>query len=80
MMRWIMAVIVCLALQGCGASVLDADANGIWLQEPMFHLGNPDAKAEEHCRQFGKRAVYQSTIEARGKTQYYLPIRAYNCQ
>ena len=79
MMRKILVALTCAPLLSCGASVLDADTNGIWLQESMFNVGNPDTKAEEHCRQFGKRAEYQSTLKDTGKKQYMMPIRAYKC-
>ena len=69
---------MCLPLLGC-SSVLDADANGIWIKESMINLRSPDARAEEHCQQYGKRAEYQSTLEDTGKKQYMMPIRAYKC-
>lgn len=77
-MRRILIVLIYLPLLGC-SSVLDADANGIWIKESMINLRSPDARAEEHCQQYGKRAVYQSTLEDTGKKQYMMPIRAYKC-
>ena len=78
-MRKILVALTCVPLLGC-SSVLDGDANGIWIQEPMFNISNPDTTAEDHCRKYGKRAVYQSTLEDTGKKQYMMPIRAYKCQ
>jgi hypothetical protein len=46
----------------------------------MFNISNPDTTAEDHCRKYGKRAIYQSTLEDTGKKQYMMPIRAYKCQ
>lgn len=77
-MRKILVALTCVPLLGC-SSVLDADANGIWLKESLIPVGDLDAKAEEHCQKYGKRAVYQSTLEDTGKTQYMMPIRAYKC-
>jgi len=77
-MHKILVALTCLPLLGC-SSVLDADANGIWLQESMIDVGSLDAKAEEHCRKYGKQAVYQSTLRDTGQTKYMMPIRAYKC-
>ncbi len=77
-MRILLIALTCVPLLGC-SSALDADANGIWLEESLIQVGDLDAEAEEHCRKYGKRAVYQSTLKDTGKKQYMMPIRAYKC-
>lgn len=79
MMRKSLAALTCVTLLGSCSSALDADANGIWLQESMINVTDLDAEADEHCRKYGKRAVYRSTLRDTGTTQYMMPIRAYNC-
>ncbi len=78
MHRIILAVVACMPMLGC-SSVLDADANGIWVQESMIQLSNPDTTASEHCQKYGKRAEYQSTLSDTGTKKYMMPIRAYKC-
>jgi len=77
-MRRILVALTCLLPLGC-SSVLDADANGIWIKESLLGVGNTDAEASEHCQKYGKRAEYQSTLEDTGSVKYMMPIRAYKC-
>jgi hypothetical protein len=58
-----------------------------WVQEPLISFGNPDAVADEHCRRYGKSAVYRRALgdpksrqpNAADPTGVYLPIRVYDC-
>lgn len=77
-MRKLLVVLTFAPLLGC-SSTLDADANGIWLQESMIPVSDLDAKAEAHCQKYGKQAKYQSTLKGPGQTKYMMPIRAYKC-
>ncbi len=78
MRRFLVAALACMPLLGC-SSVLDADANGIWIKESMINFANPETTANEHCQKYGKRAEYKSTLSDTGAKKYMMPIRAYNC-
>lgn len=77
-MRTILILACLLPLTGCGAAVLGENPEGIWFREPFLGGGWMQSQAEEHCAQYGKKAVYASTLDP--TKGYALPVVAYNCQ
>lgn len=71
--------LLCPLLAGC-VEVVDARPYGIWLQEPMISVGNPDRIAADHCASYGKRAVRTGQLGSGAAGESYLPITAYSCQ
>jgi len=81
------ALAILVGLAGCGPSVLDGDANSVWIQEPVISFGSPTAAAEEHCARFGKTAVYSGRMvgnqgDWRNKTTRanFTPIDVFDCR
>lgn len=75
------AVVLCLPLLGClDASVIDGNADGVWLKRPLIGGGNVDGVADRYCARFGKQAVYESTLHPEPQRNYFRPILAYNCR
>ena len=74
------AVVVCCSLLAACASgeVLDASPSGVFVKEPFVGSGDPDAVAEEHCRQYGKEAVRDGILHY--SEGYFTPIYAYSCR
>lgn len=53
-------------LGGCvNATVLDGDANVVWVKEPFIGSGAPQEVADRHCAQFGRQAVFERETELR---------------
>lgn len=66
-------------LAGCvGSTVVEGGREGVWVREPWFGLGNPDAVAENHCRSFGRNANFTGRLG--GGDSKFRPIRAYDCR
>ncbi|MDP6787241.1 MAG: hypothetical protein QGI13_08970 [Rhodospirillales bacterium] len=74
------AIILCLAILGAcsDARILDGDANVVWVKENLVLPGAPDEVAARHCAQFGKKAVYERTLDL-GRDAL-TPARVYACR
>jgi hypothetical protein len=66
------------ALASCGASVAGQNVSGIWFNEPFIGGWSEQEVADEHCAQYGRRAVYAG--ELLSGDRYTTPVRAYNCK
>jgi hypothetical protein len=76
-----LVALACMPLLGClDASVIDGNADGVWLQKPFIGSGNADSVADRYCARYGKKAVYESTLDPQPSRNYFLPILAYNCK
>lgn len=76
-MRKFVALVLCALLAAC-VEVVDSNAKGIWLKQPMVSLDSPDGVAAAHCARFGKRAVRQGQFG--GQEATFVPVYAYDCQ
>lgn len=79
-----------ILIAGC-VDVVDSSPNAVWVQKPLIALGTVEGRAEAECARYGKRAVYQGTLEHRrvppgsaaavsGTRSVYVPIHAFNCE
>lgn len=85
-------LLLCLAailIAGC-IDVVESSPSAVWVQKPLIALGTVEGAAEAECARYGKRAVYQGTLEHRrvpagsaaavsGTRGTYVPIHAFNC-
>jgi hypothetical protein len=76
----ILPAIAFLPLMACGASVIESTPDGVWLKKPFMGLGSPESVAQEHCAQFGKTAVYKSTMHPADGNKHFMPIIVYDCR
>ena len=60
------------------AKVLGGDANMVWVKENLIGSGGPDEVATRHCAQYGKKAVYERTLDL-GRDSL-TPARVYACR
>jgi hypothetical protein len=87
---WVLAgIVVALVVSACaGPELKSGTPNAAWVQEPLISFGNPDAVADEHCRRYGKSAVYKRDLsdpksrqaDTAQPTGVFLPIRVYDCK
>jgi hypothetical protein len=78
MSRFATVVISVAFLAACSdAAILDGDANLVWVKENLILSGSPDEVAARHCAQFGKKAVYERTLDL-GRDAL-TPARVYAC-
>ena len=80
-----------LGLAGC-VDVVESSPTAVWVQKPLIALGTAEGTAEAECARYGKRAVYQGTLESRrvpaggsaaavsGTKTVYVPIYAFDCE
>lgn len=80
-----------MAVAGC-VDVVESSPSAVWVQEPLIAFGTVEGTAEAECARYGKRAVYQGTLEHRkgpgggsaaavsGTKTVYVPIYAFNCE
>ena len=73
-------LIMLSALAASCVNVIDERPYGIWIQEPMFSLGDPDHIAEKHCAKYGRTAVKTGTLGSGAAGENYLPVLAYGCE
>ena len=78
-MRSIIVIVIAVAfLAACSdAQVLGGDANMVWVKENLILSGGPDDVAARHCAGFGKKAVYERTLDL-GRDAL-TPARVYAC-
>ena len=77
--RFVAIVIAVVILAACSdARILDGDANMVWVKENLILSGAPDDVAARHCAQFGKKAVYERTLDL-GRDAL-TPARVYACR
>ena len=79
MLRILPVIVLLQLMTGC-ASAIEATPDGVWVKKPFMGMGFPDSVAQDHCAQFGKTAVYKSTINPSPGREYFRPIRAYDCK
>ncbi|MDP7242661.1 MAG: hypothetical protein QGF38_09900 [Rhodospirillales bacterium] len=78
MIRFAAIVFSVAILAACSdARILDGDANMVWVKENLILSGSPDEVAARHCAQFGKKAVYERTLDL-GRDAL-TPARVYAC-
>ncbi len=76
-----------LLLASCGGSVIDGDANSVWVKRPFLNLGSTLDAAEEHCGRYGKQAIVKAGLvgnmddwrNARQRSNF-TPIDVYDCE
>ena len=79
MSRIVASVIVVVFLAACSdAEILGGDTNVVWVKENLILSGGPDEVAARHCAQFGKKAVYERTLDLGPKA--LTPARVYACR
>lgn len=86
MTKALMMVLLATTLSGCfvpivesvDSPILGKNADGIWFREPSIGDGSMAERAEKHCAQYGKKAVYQATMLQ--NNPYVVPVVAYNCE
>lgn len=80
-----------IVLAGC-VDVVETSPSAVWVQKPLIAFRTVEGTAESECARYGKRAVYQGTLEHRyalpgdsaaavsGTKTVYVPIYAFNCE
>lgn len=80
-----------ILLTGC-VDVVESSPTAVWVKKPLIAFGTVEGTAEEECARYGKRAVYQGTLERRrvasggsaaavsGTKTVYVPIYAFDCE
>ena len=65
---------------GCApAKVIDGDDNGVWIREAMVGTGDPGEVAAEYCARWGKKAIYERTLQFREHMEIR-PTWVYACR
>jgi hypothetical protein len=79
-MRRLVAIVFAVAfLAACSdARILGGDANTVWIKENLILSGAPDEVAAQHCAQFGKKAVYERTLDLGRES--LTPAQVYACR
>jgi len=78
--RVLFALAFVLALGACGsADVIGGDADGVWVREAMIGDGDPDEVAAAYCARWGKKAVYERTLQIRDHMEVR-PTWVYACR
>lgn len=84
-------LLLCLGAAGC-VDVVESSPAAVWVQKPLIAFGTVEGTAEAECARYGKRAVYQGTLERRrvpsggsaaavsGTKTAYVPIYAFDCE
>jgi len=56
-------VIVLFGVSSCsGVEVVGADAEHIWIRNPLLSITSSDKLAQEHCTRYGKTAVKENNL------------------
>lgn len=79
-----------VAATGC-VDVVESSPEAVWVKKPLIAFGTVEGAAASECRKYGRRAVFQGTLENRyypsgvrtagsGTTSVFVPIYAFDCE
>ncbi len=78
--RVLAVAVVLAALGGCSpAQVIGGDDDGVWIREALIGTGDPAEIAAEYCARWGKKAVYERTLQLRDHIEIR-PTWVYACR
>lgn len=91
LVRVAMSCIAAAVLVGC-VDVVESSPSAVWVKRPLIAFGSVEGTAEAECEKYGRRAVYQGTLEHRygpapgsagavgGTKTVFVPVHAFDCK